>query len=173
MRSTFISILFVSQLFASFSYISPGISIGKNNHDELFIAVQISLGTAFWDDHINDIPINNSSNKFIDYFVPSISFGIKYFPKKLNNKILSYADFQTTIWTNIGVIGYGVGFNKNMADNSFRIKTKSYLGYMLLYLYEKEKNNDYVDKSLMFVIPTPFEELFYTGENYNESTNEP
>ena len=160
MRLTFISILFFSQLLASFLYISPGISIGKNNHDELFIAVQISLGTAFWDDHINDMPIDNPSNKFIDYFVPSISFGIKYFPKRLDNKILSYADFQTTVWNKWGgILGYGIGFNKNMNDDFFRFKTKSYLGYILLYNYEREQGNNYIDKSLMLVLPIPFEEL--------------
>ena len=106
------------------------------------------------------MPINNSSNRFIDYFVPSISFGIKYFPKRLDNKILSYADFQTTVWNRWGgVLGYGIGFNKNMNDDFFRFKTKSYLGYILLYNYEREQGNNYIDKSLMLVLPIPFEEL--------------
>ena len=91
--------------------------------------------------------------------------------RKSDKEILTYIDFQTTIWSNIGVIGYGIGFNKNMGDDSFRIKTKSYLGYMLLYNYEKEKNSDYVDRSLMFVIPIPFEELINNGEDYDESYN--
>ena len=159
MRSLFLIFLFIAQLLPSFSYVSPGISIGKNNHDGLFVSVQMSLGTCFWDDHINDSP-----DEFYEYVVPSISVGMKYFPGKSDNKILTYIDFQTTIWSNIGVIGYGIGFNKNMGDDSFRIKTKSYLGYMLLYNYEKEKNSDYVDRALMFVIPIPFEELINNGE---------
>ena len=155
MRLLILLLLFTTQLFSTFSYVSPGISIGKNNRDELFISTQISIGISFRDDHINDSP-----DKFYDYLVPSVSIGMKYFPKKSSDKqIMTYADFQTTIWSNIGVIGYGIGLNRNHYDSSVRIKTKSYIGYMLLCNYEKEKNSDYVDKSLTIVIPMPFEEL--------------
>ena len=66
------------------------------------------------------------------------------------------------------------GFNKNKDDDSFRLKTKSYLGYMLLYNYEKEKNSDYVDKSMMLVIPLPMKEWIPTGDDWQEdSTSEP
>ena len=77
MRLLILTLLFTTQLFSTFSYMSPGISIGKNNHDGLFISAQISLGISFRDDHINDSP-----DKFYDYLVPSVSVGIKYFPKK-------------------------------------------------------------------------------------------
>ena len=54
------------------------------------------------------------------------------------------------------------------------MKTKAYLGYMLLYNYEKEKNSDYVDKSMMIVIPLPWSEWIPTGDAWQEeSTNEP
>ena len=46
-----------------------------------------------------------------------------------------------------------------MNDDFFRFKTKSYLGYILLYNYEREQGNNYIDKSLMLVLPIPFEEL--------------
>ena len=111
MRLLILTLLFTTQLFSTFSYMSPGISIGKNNHDELFISAQISLGISFRDDHINDSP-----DKFYDYLVPSVSIGIKYFPDLLikkdfwkSKKLVTYADFQTTIWSNIGIIGYGIG----------------------------------------------------------------
>ena len=169
MRLLIVTLLFTTQLFSTFSYMSPGISIGKNNHDGLFISAQISVGISFRDDHINDSP-----DKFYDYLVPSVSVGMKYFPKKSDKKIVTYADFQTTIWSNIGVIGYGIGFNKNKDDDSFRMKTKAYLGYMLLYNYEKEKNSDYVDKSMMIVIPLPWSEWIPTGDAWQEeSTSEP
>ena len=176
MRLLILTLLFTTQLFSTFSYMSPGISIGKNNHDGLFISAQISLGISFRDDHINDSP-----DKFYDYLVPSVSIGIKYFPdlpiKKdfwKSKKLVTYADFQTTIWSNIGIIGYGIGFNKNKGDDSFRMKTKAYLGYMLLYNYEKEKNSDYVDKSMMLVIPLPMKEWIPTGDDWQEdSTSEP
>ena len=170
MRLLLFILLFIAQLFPSFSYISPGISIGKNNHDELFISAQISLGISLRDDHINDSP-----DKFYDYLVPSVSIGMKYFPKKSSDKqIMTYADFQTTIWSNTGVIGYGIGLNRNHYDSSVKIKTKSYIGYMLLYNYEKEKNSDYVDKSMMFVVPLPWSEWIPTGDDWQEeSISEP
>ena len=67
-----LSLIMSSKLFCLIPYISPGISIGINSNSEIFISSQVSLGISFLDDHYDD------PDNLIDYFVPSVSFGLKY-----------------------------------------------------------------------------------------------
>ena len=139
-----------SKLFCLIPYISPGISIGINSNSEIFISSQVSLGISFLDDHYDD------PDNLIDYFVPSVSFGLKYFPKRTNEKLFRYTDFQSTT----GFVGFGRGVVKGIDNNSKSIKNKFYIGYLILYNFEKELNNNQNNKSLMFVLPLPFYELY-------------
>ena len=139
-----------SKLYCLIPYISPGISIGFNSNKKLFLSSQISIGMSFLNDHY-DLPDN-----FIDYFVPSISFGIKFFPKRSNERLFRYIDIQSTI----GFVGIGRGIVKGI-DNDYRsIKNKLYIGYLMFYQYEMELNNHFTNKSFMFVLPIPFYELY-------------
>ena len=146
----FLLLLFLmsSQLFCLTPYISPGISVGMNN-GELFITSQVSLGVSFLEDHYDD------PDQIIDYFVPSVSFGLKYFPVRPNNKLFKYIDFQTTI----GYFGFGRGLIKGIDNDYVSTKNKIYGGYLILYNYEKELKNDYSNRSIMIVLPIPFYEI--------------
>ena len=142
--------MMLSQLFPLIPYISPGISIGKNSNNELFVNSQISFGVSFLEDHYDD------PDQIIDYIVPSVSFGLKYFPKRFNQKLFRYTDIQATI----GFIGFGKGKIKGIDNDYSSIKNKFYGGYLLLYNYDKEFKNNYTNQSLMFVLPMPFYEFY-------------
>ena len=149
MKNLLIVFLMLSQIFCLIPYVSPGVSVGVNN-GELFITSQVSFGLSFLEDHYDD------HDQIIDYFVPSVSFGLKYFPKRSHNKLFKYTDFQTTI----GFIGFGKGKIKGIDNNYVSTKNKIYGGYLILYNYEKELENDYNNKSLIIVLPIPFYELY-------------
>ena len=54
MRSLFLIFLFIAQLLPSFSYVSPGISIGKNNQEKPAIIDKLGI--------IRDLSSINTSN---------------------------------------------------------------------------------------------------------------
>ena len=144
-------VLFItsSKLFCLIPYISPGVSIGINN-SELYISSQLSLGISFLDDHYDDY------DNVIDYFVPSVSLGIKYFPQKKEGRLFRYTDIQSTT----GFIGIGRGIVKGIDNDYYSVKNKFFIGYLILYNYEKELKNNFKDHSLKFVLPIPFYELY-------------
>ena len=148
-------------------YLSPGISIGINSNSELFISSQISFGISSLENHYDE------PDEAMDYFVPSISLGLKYFPNKSNEKLFRYTDFQTTVLSSYGLIGFGRGKITGIDSDYVSIKNKFYAGYIILYNYEIELQNNYSNNSLMIVLPMPIYELIPRGNwNYDKIQTE-
>ena len=150
-----------SQLFGLIPYLSPGISIGINSQSEFFISSQISLGISFLDDHYDN------PDEAIDYFVPSVSFGLRYFPNRPSEKLFKYTDFQATLLLHYVIMGFGRGKIKGIDNSYASVKNKFYAGHIILYNYEKELENSYSNNSLMAVFPMPIYELIPSW-NWNE-----
>ena len=141
----------------SFIYLSPGIAIGKNNNNELFLSLQLSIGHVFAEDLYDESQYP---------FSPSLCFGAKYYPSMRifkEYKLLPYIDFQISIPTGEvinyegpGMIGIAYGYSKK---EYWVPKMKYYIGPGVLFLnYEKELQSNIKYYSVIGVFPLPYDE---------------
>jgi hypothetical protein len=119
-------------------YISPGIQIGYNADNTLFLSCQLTIGSGFkYGDHFEDtIPFSLGN-----------TFGLRVYYQK-DKPLVIYKYYDRQIFCLFGGIGEGKLINRN--GNSFK-RNKYWLGALGLLTYEKIFFDEQIQKQYGFM----------------------